>query len=249
MHQDTEEILTDHGAEFRGEVLRNLVIHDVAIQNTAPHMSQSNGLVENANRLINDLPLNIISQCDEIPVPHVLLWRLTPYLQWSACLEERGGGGSYPSRSKYLNPRGIIDILFFHPWAVSEDEAIAVEEEEEEDEEEETPEEGSYSEQNEEKPGSEEEEEEEEDREEEEEGSEWESLGEEVDRAEVQEEDYEVVVWQREEIAVGKQSLEYASGADLPIPDDPTKDPEPPRIDDEDTAVETSSAPARRRRS
>ncbi|GBG60804.1 hypothetical protein CBR_g12542 [Chara braunii] len=52
MPRDTEEILTDNGAEFRGEVLRSLVLHGVSIRNTAPHMSQSNGLVENANRVI-----------------------------------------------------------------------------------------------------------------------------------------------------------------------------------------------------
>ncbi|GBG75202.1 hypothetical protein CBR_g19715 [Chara braunii] len=182
--------------------------------------------------LIDDLPLDIISQCDESPVPHVLPRRLTPYLQWSACLEERGGGGSDPSRSEYLNPEGIMDIFFFQPRAVSEDEVIAVEEEEEEDEEEETPEEGSYNEHSEEESGSEEEEEEE--QEEEEEESEWDSLGEEVDRAEVQEEDPEVVAWWREEIAVGKQPQEYASGVDLPIPNDPTKDPKPPKNDDGD---------------
>ncbi|GBG90233.1 hypothetical protein CBR_g50411 [Chara braunii] len=195
---------------------------------------------------MDEFPLDIISQCDESPVPHVLPRSLTPYLQLSACLEERGGSGSYPSRLEYLNPRGIIDILFFQPRAVSEDEAIAVEEEEEEDEEEETPDEGSYSEHNEEEPSGEEEEEEE-DEEEKEEGFEWESLGEEADRAEVQEEDPEVVARRREEIAAGKQLLEYVSGSDLPIPYDPTKDPEPPRIDDGDPAAETSSALARRR--
>ncbi|GBG80545.1 hypothetical protein CBR_g31005 [Chara braunii] len=53
----------------------------------------------------------------------------------------------------------------------------------------------------------------------------------------------------REEIAVRKQPLELASGVDLPIPNDPAKDPEPPKNDDGDLAAETSSAPARRRRS
>ncbi|GBG71030.1 hypothetical protein CBR_g8329 [Chara braunii] len=199
-------------------------------------------------QLIDDLPLDIISQCDESPVPHVLPRRLTQYLQWSACLEERGGGGNYPLRSEYQNPRGIIDILFFQPRALSEGEAITVEEEEEEDEEDETSEERSYFEHSEEKPSGEEEEEEE-NQEEEEEGFEWESLGEEAGRAEVQEEDPEVVAWPREEITVGKQPLEYASGADLPIPDDPTRDPEPPKDGNGDPSAETSSAQARRRRS
>ncbi|GBG68536.1 hypothetical protein CBR_g3080 [Chara braunii] len=84
MHQDTEEILTDNGAEFRGEVLRNLVLHDVAIQNTAPHMSHSNGLVENANRVIKTALRRNIAARDPRPwldiVDHILaVHRGTPH--------------------------------------------------------------------------------------------------------------------------------------------------------------------------
>ncbi|GBG71555.1 hypothetical protein CBR_g8973 [Chara braunii] len=205
-------------------------------------------------QLADDLPLDIVSQCDESPVPHVLSRTLTPYLQWSACLEELAGNNNPPSQQPYLDPQGIIDIAFFQPQTPSEDEAITLEEEEEEDEEagdeeeeEETPEEGSYSEHSE-GEQSDEEEEEKEDQLEEEEESEWETLGEETDRAEPHEEDPEAVR-RREEIAVGKQPLEFASGVDLPIPNDPAKDPEPPKNDDGDLATETSSAPARWRRS
>ncbi|GBG67990.1 hypothetical protein CBR_g1109 [Chara braunii] len=126
--------------------------------------------------------------------------------------------------------------------------AVAEEAEVEDGSEEDTSEEeGSYSEYSEEEPGEEEEEEEEEeDQLEEEEGSKWETLGEEADRAEVHEEDPETAARRREEIAARKQPLEYASCADLPIPNDPTNDPEPPKNDDGDLAAETSSAPARR---
>ncbi|GBG75459.1 hypothetical protein CBR_g20090 [Chara braunii] len=125
-----------------------------------------------AAQLVDDLPLDIISQCDESPVPHVLSRTQTPYLQWSACLEEQGGNNNPRSQAKYLNPRRIIDISFFQPRTTSEDEVLTLEEEEEENEEEdgekeeeETPEEGSYNEHSE---GEQSEEEEEEDEEQEE---------------------------------------------------------------------------------
>ncbi|GBG81120.1 hypothetical protein CBR_g31796 [Chara braunii] len=72
MHQDTEEILTDNGAEFRGEVERNLVVHGVAIRHTAPHMSQSNGLVENANRVIKTALRQNIAARDSRPWPDIV---------------------------------------------------------------------------------------------------------------------------------------------------------------------------------
>ncbi|GBG70406.1 hypothetical protein CBR_g6534 [Chara braunii] len=102
-------------------------------------------------QLVDDLPLEIVSQSDENPIPHVLTLTLTPYLQWSACLEEpgtAGNGHNPPSQRDYLDPREIIDLAFFQDRTASEDEEIAIEEEEvaEEDDKEETPEEGSYSE-------------------------------------------------------------------------------------------------------
>ncbi|GBG63701.1 hypothetical protein CBR_g39012 [Chara braunii] len=197
-------------------------------------------------QLVDDLPRDFASQSDESLVPHVLSRTLTPHLQWSACLEEQGSDSNPPSQREYLDPRRIIDLAFFQPPTTSEEEVLTLEEEEEEsegdDDEEkgETPEEGSYSEHRE----GEQSEEEEEDEEQEE--CEWESVGEEAGRAETQEEDPEAVAPRREEIAVDKQPLEYASGTDLPISDDPAKDPEPPKPEDGDLAAETSSAPARR---
>ncbi|GBG91679.1 hypothetical protein CBR_g53493 [Chara braunii] len=124
-----------------------------------------------------------------------------------------------------------------------------VEEGDEEGEEETSEEAGSYSEYSEEESGEEEEEEEEQEEQlEEDEESEWETLGEEADLAETQEEDPETAR-RREEIAAGKQPLEFASGLDQPIPNDPAKHPEPPKNDDGDLAAKTSSASARRRRS
>ncbi|GBG89787.1 hypothetical protein CBR_g49638 [Chara braunii] len=199
-------------------------------------------------QLVDDFPLDIISQCDESPVLHVLSRTLTPYLQWSACLEEQGVNNNPPSQQDYLNPWRIIDLAFFQPRTASEDEELTLEEEKEEgveegdeEEEEETPEEGSYSEHSEGEQSEEEEEEEDEEQEE----SEWESMGEKAG----EEEDLEAAARRREEIAAGtKQPLEYASGTDLPISDNPAKDPEPPKPEDGDLVAETSSAPAQRRR-
>ncbi|GBG85815.1 hypothetical protein CBR_g40625 [Chara braunii] len=72
MHQDSEEIRTDNGAEFRGEVFRNLVLHGVSIHNTAPHMSQSKGLVENANRVIKTALRHNIAANDTRPWPDIM---------------------------------------------------------------------------------------------------------------------------------------------------------------------------------
>ncbi|GBG78976.1 hypothetical protein CBR_g28690 [Chara braunii] len=202
-------------------------------------------------QLADDLPLDIISQSDASPVPHVLARSQTPYLQWSACLEEPGDDRQLPSRQAYLNPGGIINPSFFRDRAAAEDEALAAEEEAEEEEEEqpgsgteteedneeEAPEEGSYNEHSEGEPS----EEEEPDDDEEEEESEYKGFEEEVcDEARAR---------KKEEIAAGKRQLELASSAGQPQADDPARDPELPKPEDGATAGETSAPPARRRRS
>ncbi|GBG58759.1 hypothetical protein CBR_g159 [Chara braunii] len=134
-------------------------------------------------QLADDLPLKIISQSDDNPVPHVLTQTLAPYLQWSACLEEPGNGRNPPSQRRYLDPREIVDLAFFQDRTASENEEVKIEAEdesseeeeevkektdEEETPEEETPEEGSYSEHSEGEQSEEEAEEEQDDEEEEE---------------------------------------------------------------------------------
>ncbi|GBG76595.1 hypothetical protein CBR_g22474 [Chara braunii] len=212
-------------------------------------------------QLADDLPLEIVSQSDDNPVPHVLTRTLAPYLQWSACLEEPGSGRNPSSRRGYLDPHEIVDLAFFQDRTASENEEEEIEAEEESSEEEEaeeeadeeeTPEEGSYSEHSEGEQSEEEEEEEEQDDEEEEEGdqeeleeSEWEGIEEEVrDEARAQ-----AQAQKKEEIAVGKRQLEFASTAGQPLTDDPARDPELPKPEDGEIAAETSAAPAKRRRS
>ncbi|GBG60783.1 hypothetical protein CBR_g12521 [Chara braunii] len=135
-----------------------------------------------------------------------------------------------PSRQEYLKPYDIIPHTFY-PKA----EEVAIDDEEEEDDEE-TSEEGSYSEYSEGELSEEEEEEEEEET-----GSEWEALPEEAPRTGTEAEDPEAAR-KREEIATGKRQLELASGASLRIGDDPTRDPEPPKPEDGDSAAATPSA-------
>ncbi|GBG72889.1 hypothetical protein CBR_g12609 [Chara braunii] len=91
-------------------------------------------------QLADDLSLDIVSQSDNSPAPHVLMRTLDLYLQWSACLEEPGDEDSLPSRQEYLKPYDIINHAFYPKV-----EEVAIEEEESDDDEE-TSEEGSYSE-------------------------------------------------------------------------------------------------------
>ncbi|GBG67308.1 hypothetical protein CBR_g447 [Chara braunii] len=211
-------------------------------------------------QLADDVPLEIVSQSDNSPIPHVLPRTLTPYLQWSACLEAPGSSRNPPSQRGYLDPHEIVDLAFFQDRTTSENEEVEIEAEkesseeeaevEQEADEEETPEEGSYSEhsegeQSEEEEGEEQDDEEEEEDQEELEESEWEGFEEEVrDEARAQPQ-----AQKREEIAVGKRQLEFASTARQPRTDDPARDPEPPKPEDGDPAAETWTAPARRRRS
>ncbi|GBG69669.1 hypothetical protein CBR_g4500 [Chara braunii] len=160
----------------------------------------------------DDLSLEIVSQSDDSPVPHVLTRTLAPYLQWPACLEEPGSHLNPPSQRDYLDLHEIVDVAFFQDRTASENEEIEIEageesseeeeEVEEEPDEEKTPEEGSYSEHSE---GEQSKEEEEEDVDEEEEDqeelveSEYEGFEKEVhDEARAQ-----AKAQKREEIAAG----------------------------------------------
>ncbi|GBG88407.1 hypothetical protein CBR_g47106 [Chara braunii] len=215
-------------------------------------------------QLADDLPLDIISQDDEHPIPHVLS---CTYLQWSTCVE--GAAERIPpSQQQYLDPRTVRHPAFFRHPTTEQLAAIREEEEEEESterdegedereesgesnevfgEEDETPEEGSYSEHSEGEPSEEEEEDEgEEGHEEESVGSEWEAVPEEALRRGTEAEDPEAAR-KREEIATGKTELELASAASLQICDDPNRDPEPPRPEDGDLAAMTPAPSARRR--
>ncbi|GBG62384.1 hypothetical protein CBR_g30338 [Chara braunii] len=218
-------------------------------------------------QLADDLPLYIIWQDDEHPVPHVLSRMLTPYLQWSACVE--GAAERIPSsQQQYLDPRTAHDPAFFR-HLTSEQLAVIREEEEEEEstgsdedddgleeggnsdeelgEEDETPKEGSYSEHSEGEQSEEEESEEgEEEHDEEPAGSEWEVVPEEALRTGTEAEDPEAAR-KREEIVVGKKELEFASAASLRTLDDPSRDPEPPRPEDGDLTATTPTPSARRR--
>ncbi|GBG75007.1 hypothetical protein CBR_g19521 [Chara braunii] len=78
-------------------------------------------------QLADDLDVSIVSQVDPRLVPHVTSRTLSPYLQWSACVE---GFPSRipPSRLDYLDPRDIVDPAFYRPPYEDELEEIIREE-------------------------------------------------------------------------------------------------------------------------
>ncbi|GBG63315.1 hypothetical protein CBR_g37672 [Chara braunii] len=91
-------------------------------------------------QLADDLDVSIVSQVDPRLVPHVTSRTLSPYLQWSACVEGFPSRIS-PSRLDYLDPRDIVDPAFYRPSYEDELEEIIREElaEESSEEEEENP--------------------------------------------------------------------------------------------------------------
>ncbi|GBG86184.1 hypothetical protein CBR_g41088 [Chara braunii] len=237
-------------------------------------------------RLADKLPLDIVSQSDEEPVPHTLSRTLAPSLQWSTCIEERWADDRFPSRSKYLDVHSLTNPRFFRQpttfeWAAlraeeeaeedsegelrreaeeaaawldedeeeereAEEESAKAEEEEEEEEEaeEETSEEEeeAYSEHSEDEPS----EEEDEDGDKEVESGdgqepthddefEW------VPGPDRREENPEAAALRKKEVAEGKRS------AINPTPNDPSKDPEPPKPEHGDLGATTSSAATTRR--
>ncbi|GBG74167.1 hypothetical protein CBR_g17881 [Chara braunii] len=194
------------------------------------------GLLILLTQLLDDLPIDVISHCDESPAPHILSRSLTPYLQWSACLEGDWDNRNYPSHGNHLNPGEIIDILFFDRGEPTSEEEEEVEGEEDESEGI-SEEDEYYSEHSEHELGAISEEEQ---KDEEEEASEEE----EAEQTEPQREDPADAEQRRAEIAEGKRPLEQLVGTDFPIPDNLTRDPEPLTQEDEHRAAETSSAPS-----
>ncbi|GBG91678.1 hypothetical protein CBR_g53491 [Chara braunii] len=237
-------------------------------------------------RLANELPLDIVSQSDEEPVPHVLSKTLAPSLQWSACIEERWEDDHFPSRNEYLDVHSLTNPRFFRQpttfeWAAlraeeeakeeleeeltkeagevaarlaedeeeereAEEEAGEAEDEEEEEAEWETSEEEeeAYSEHSE---GEQSEEEEDEDddegvesREDDREPAHGDEL-EWVPKPDRREENPKAAAQHKKEVAEGKRPVVD------PTPNDPSKDPEPPKPEHGDLAATTSSAVMTRR--
>ncbi|GBG63971.1 hypothetical protein CBR_g39976 [Chara braunii] len=95
-------------------------------------------------QLVDDLPLDILSRCDEKSGTDVLTRTLAPHMLWSACTELDGNNCFYPSPSLYLEI-DVTDLTLWDPFirrgnaqgAGDEDEEEEEEEDEEEEEEEE----------------------------------------------------------------------------------------------------------------
>ncbi|GBG93161.1 hypothetical protein CBR_g59764 [Chara braunii] len=235
-------------------------------------------------RLADKLPLDIVSQSDEEPVPHTLSRTLAPSLLWSACIEERWADDRFPSRSEYLNVHSMTNPCFFRQPTAFEWAALRAEEEAEEESEGELRREAGEAaarlaeDEEEEREAEEEsaeaeEEEEEEEAEEETSEEEKEAYSEYIEGEQIEEE-----VEDDEEVESGDDpepthnELEWVSGPDRqeenpeaaaqrkkeieegkrlaidPAPNDPFKDPEPPKPEHGDLAATTSRAATTRRR-
>ncbi|GBG85908.1 hypothetical protein CBR_g40720 [Chara braunii] len=232
-------------------------------------------------RLADELPLDIVSQSDEEPVPHTLSRTLALSLLWSACIEERWADDRFPSHSEYLDVHSLTNPRFFRQptafeWAAlraeeeaeeesegelrreageaaarlaedkeeereAEEESVeAGEEEEEAKEETSEEEEEAYSEYTE---GKQSEEEDEDDEEVESEGDE-EPTHDELERVsgpDRREENPEAAAQRKKKIAEGKRL------AIDPAPNDPFKDPEPPKLEHRDLAATTTRRRSRSR--
>ncbi|GBG61362.1 hypothetical protein CBR_g20395 [Chara braunii] len=84
-------------------------------------------------RLADELPLDIVSQSDEEPVPHTLSRTLALSLQWSACIEERWADDRFPSRSEYLDVHSLTNLRFFRQPTTFEWAALRAEKEAEDE--------------------------------------------------------------------------------------------------------------------
>ncbi|GBG92336.1 hypothetical protein CBR_g55216 [Chara braunii] len=93
-------------------------------------------------QLVDDLPLDILSRCDEEPGTDVLTRTLAPHLLWSTCTELDEDNYLYPSQSLYLEI-DVTDLTLWDPFVRGGNPQGASDEEEEEEEEEEAEEEES----------------------------------------------------------------------------------------------------------
>ncbi|GBG89925.1 hypothetical protein CBR_g49775 [Chara braunii] len=183
-------------------------------------------------QLADHLDVSIVSQVDPRLVPHVTSRTQSPYLQWSACVEDFPSKIP-PSRLDYLDPRDIVDLAFYRPPYEDEVEVRKeiihkelAEESSEEEEEDLNEDEGEPAQQQ--------------------EGDEDELLQTESEE-EAEEEDSEQGSGDDndEEQANEDPQLEIAPVADLPISNDPMLDPEPPQPDDGHVAQVAGSSARR----
>ncbi|GBG73192.1 hypothetical protein CBR_g12910 [Chara braunii] len=85
-------------------------------------------------QLVDDLPLDILSSCDEKSGTDVLARMLAPHLLWSTCTELDGDYCLYPSPSLYLEI-DVTDLTLWDPF-VRRGNALGASDEEEEEQEE-----------------------------------------------------------------------------------------------------------------
>ncbi|GBG79601.1 hypothetical protein CBR_g29749 [Chara braunii] len=195
-------------------------------------------------RVLNDLPLEILSHCDEKSETTMLARTLEPHLLWSTCMKLKEGSYYLPSRGAYLS----IDVSDLSTWdpLIRRVPIRETSEEAEEEEEEETKESDHLQYTEEEETSEEEESGAESDgpdyqeskgvesevassgrvESEEEEGGSGESSG----PSELSREEREAVAERKRAAAEGKRPIEESGGPPLQLlQGDPTLNPEPPR--------------------
>ncbi|GBG85989.1 hypothetical protein CBR_g40801 [Chara braunii] len=203
-------------------------------------MSITDKLLVFLGQVLDDLPLEILSRCDQKPWTTTLVRTLEPHLQWSACTELEEGSYYVPSAGSYLHV-DVTDLSTWDPLIRRAPARETSEEEEEEDEEEASAEE--------------------EDRESDPDyqGSEDEELGEADSEEEADEEENaprdtsepEAAAQRRREAAEGKQPIVESGPSPQLLQGNPALDLEPSREEDEQdgTAAAEGSRSRRHRRS
>ncbi|GBG63593.1 hypothetical protein CBR_g38659 [Chara braunii] len=187
-------------------------------------------------QMVDDLPLDILSRCDNQPGTHVLSRTLEPRLLWSTCTEMDGDNCVYLSQPLFLE----IDVTDLTVWdpIIQQGNARQEEEEDEEEEEEESREDRDdpdYVQG--------EEEEDEEGEAAEEEGV----VGEPSQRPGRSKEEEEAKARRRLEKAEGKRSITEETPPDLSL-GNPWLDPEPPKEEEGGDGATTEGSGRRRRR-
>ncbi|GBG92111.1 hypothetical protein CBR_g54411 [Chara braunii] len=198
-------------------------------------------------QVLDDLPLEILSHCDERPGTTTLTRTLEPHLLWSTCTELEEGSYYVPSAGAYLHVN-VTDLSTWDPL-IRRTPAGETSEKEEEDDKEEVSAEEEDREDDPDYQGSEDAESEEaisgRVESDEEEGGAGESSG--PDK--LSQEEREIVAQRRRAAAEEKQRIEESRGPPQLLQDDPTRNPEPSQEEEErDGSATTEGSRSRCRR-
>ncbi|GBG60991.1 hypothetical protein CBR_g18587 [Chara braunii] len=222
------------GTDTEGELLRILF----GKVEEGHHDAITHELLVFLVQLVDDLPLDILSRCDEKLETDVLTRTLAPHLLWSTCTELDGDNCFYPSPSLYLE----IDVADLTLWDrfIRRGNAQGVGDGDDKEEEEAEEEESGTDRDDPEYICSEEEEEA---------TGEGSGSGEPSGRPRRSKEEEEAEAQRRREKAKGKRPVEKSERPPPhPLLDDPSLNPEPPHEESEGNGAAAEGSGSRRRR-